>query len=219
MFNPEKLLGGMLRSAARGGSGITGKLTGGAALGLAGVAMEAVEHFMKSSGSGQSAGVPPPGPPSAGPPPAPGKTAPPPPPGPAARSTPPVPPPPPAAGGESNRGSAVLLIRAMIAAANADGVIDADERNRIMKKLGGIELSSEENNFLFKELLAPADLEDIAKEVQTPAMAKQVYMVSLLAIEVDTDAEKTYMNNLINRLGLAETDVAEIHQQVGVARF
>lgn len=112
-----------------------------------------------------------------------------------------------------------MLIRAMIAAANADGVIDADERNRIMKKLGGIELSNEENQFIINELLSPAGLEEIAKEVDTPATAKQVYMVSLLAIEVDTDAEKSYMNDLVGRLGLVEADVDRIHQQLGIDRF
>ena len=47
MFNPEKLLGGLIRSSTRGSrGGLGGLMSGGAALGVLGVAMEAVEHYM-----------------------------------------------------------------------------------------------------------------------------------------------------------------------------
>ena len=47
MFNPEKLLGGLIRSSTRGSrGGLGGLVSGGAALGVLGVAMEAVEHYM-----------------------------------------------------------------------------------------------------------------------------------------------------------------------------
>ena len=215
MFNPEKLLGGMIRNTARGGSGISSLLTSGAALGAVGVAMEAVDHFMNQSGNKGSAGAPPP----PGPPSAPGQAAPPPPPprGSAPATAPPGPPPAPASAKSSAENDAVLLIRAMIAAANADGIIDADERNRIMEKLGGIELSSEENAFIINELLSPADLDDIVKAVRSPETAEQVYLVSRLAIEVDTDAEEQYLKRLAGGLGLTAEDVARIHRQLGAA--
>jgi uncharacterized membrane protein YebE (DUF533 family) len=49
-------------------------------------------------------------------------------------------------------------------------------------------------------------------------MAKQVYTVSLLAIEVDTDAERTYMNTLAQGLGLDETDITDIHRKLGIEK-
>jgi len=58
MFNPEKLLGGLLMGGSRRRSGLGSLLSSGAALGLAGVAMEAVEHFMDKSKSSAS-GLPP----------------------------------------------------------------------------------------------------------------------------------------------------------------
>ena len=102
MFNPEKLLGGLLMGGSRRRGGLGSMLSGGAALGLAGVAMEAVEHFMnkpKTTGSGQPPPGPAPGhtllPPK--PPPAPGvPSAPPPPPGGTASAPPPPPSPVPA---------------------------------------------------------------------------------------------------------------------------
>ena len=48
MFDPEKLLGGLLRSGF--GSRRTGRLLkGGAAMALLGVALEAAEHYMKTT--------------------------------------------------------------------------------------------------------------------------------------------------------------------------
>ncbi len=213
MFNPEKLLGGMLRSGCRG-RGLGSLMTGGAALGLIGVAMEAVEHYMNKPASGsqdQSPSVPPPLPDGQ----VPSSAGGPPPPPPGARKTPPPAPPGKAQSGQ--REDAVLLIRAMIAAANADGVIDADERARILERLKAVDLSQEEHQFIVHELLAPRPLADLLADVNTPQMARQVYAVSLLVIEVDTEAERVYLRDLARRLNLDEQTIEELHRQLGLA--
>ena len=228
MFNPEKLLGGLLMGGSRRRSGLGSLISSGAALGLAGVAMEAVEHFMEKSKSSTS-GYPPfsPSPiqtsaPSQ-PPPAPGVSTPPPPPPGATLSASPTPPSPTSIASESVDAEkvsqeAVLLIRAMIAAANADGVIDEKERNRIIKKLETLDLSDQEHSFIVNELLSPVVLEDIVSQVKSPETAKMVYTVSLLAIEVDTDAERTYMNTLAQRIGLTESDIDDIYRTLGIEK-
>ena len=227
MFNPEKLLGGLLMGGSRRRSGLGSLISSGAALGLAGVAMEAVEHFMEKSKSSTS-GYPPSSPspiqtsaPSQ-PPPAPGVSTPPPPPG-ATLSAPPTPPSPTSIASESVDAEkvsqeAVLLIRAMIAAANADGVIDEKERNRIIKKLETLDLSDQEHSFIVNELLSPVVLEDIVSQVKSPEMAKKVYTVSFLAIEVDTDAERAYMNTLAQQLSLNESDLNDIYQTLKIEK-
>ena len=202
MFNAEKLLGGLIRSSTRGRRGGLGSLvSGGVAMGALGVAMEAVEHLMnKPQGAGAPAQTP------GGPPPMPG-SAPPPPPMPGS-SAPAGPPPSPVE--TAGNQEAVLLIRAMIAAANADGVIDATEREAILGRLRTVDLSPEEQAFITEELFSPADLETIVSGVHSPDLARQVYAVSLMAIEVDTEMERQYMDALANRLGLDQTAVAEI---------
>lgn len=218
MFNPEKLLGGLIRSSARGRGGM---VSGGVALGALGVAMEAFEHFMnKPPGAGvpqQNKG--------GSPPPLPGSLPPPPPPATHGRSgTPPTPPPmpgrPPAgqptgtAPTSDGESEAVLLIRAMIAAANADGMIDTAERDAILGRLQVADLSAEEHAFVTRELLAPADLETIAGNVDSADMARRVYAVSLMAIEVDTEAERSYMKDLAGRLELDEAAVEQIERSL-----
>jgi uncharacterized membrane protein YebE (DUF533 family) len=113
---------------------------------------------------------------------------------------------------------AVLLIRAMIAAANADGAIDETERHRILEKLEEVKLSEEEHSFIVKELLSPVGLDQIADQVDSTETAKNVYTVSLLAIDIDTDAERTYMRTLAQRLGLYESILDRIHNELGIER-
>ena len=215
MFNPEKILGSLLKSGIHG-KGVGALASGGAALGLLGVAMEAVEHYMNRSQTSNTAQGPPSGPPplpggsstQSGPPPLPGNlggAAPPPPPQPLCPSTAP------ASGTEGH--DAVLLIRAMIAAANADGMIDADERAQIMAKLKTAELSPEEHQFIGHELLAPQPMDSIVREVKSPEMARQIYAASLMAITVDTDAERDYLAELAKKLELEPRVVDDIHQQ------
>lgn len=209
MFNPEKLLGGLIRSGLRG-RGLGSLATGSAALGLVGVAMAAAEHYMNRP-QNNSPGGPPPAPGVANssstggaPPPSPGRSA--------------VPPPPPgtghAAGDQSQQSDAVLLIRAMIAAANADGVIDAQERSRILEKLKSVDLSEEEHQFIVHELLEPKDIQEIVDAVQGPDLSRQIYIASTLAITVDTDAEKQYLSELAEKLGMDSRTVESIHRQL-----
>jgi uncharacterized membrane protein YebE (DUF533 family) len=218
MFNAEKLLGGLLLGGTRRKSGLESLVTGGAGMVILGVAMEAIEHLMKKSEtpSPGSAPPPPPGSSSSPPPPPPGgpASAPRPPPQAATRPAGASPLPPPSA--PTREEGAVLLIRAMIAAANADGMIDQEERSRILRQLQRLNLTPEEQSFIVQELLAPASLEAIVGKVRTSDVAKQVYAVSLLAIEVDTVAERTYMKTLAERLGLDETSIREIHQRLGM---
>ena len=220
MFNPEKLLGGLIRSSTRGSrGGLQGLMSGGAALGMLGVAMEAVEHFMNNpQGAGappRAPGVPPPVPGSAPPsPPVTGRSMAAPPPPPPRPGRPARVPPPPAAVDPAGNPDAVLLIRAMIAAANADGVIDQAERNQILERLRAVDLSPEEHGFIVQELLSPADLETIVAGVNSPELARQVVTVSLMAIDVDTEQERQYMETLASRLGLDESTVEQIQRSL-----
>jgi uncharacterized membrane protein YebE (DUF533 family) len=114
-----------------------------------------------------------------------------------------------------SEGDAVLLIRAMVAAANADGRIDEDEQRRIEQQLEKAAVSEEERAFLAQELSRPAGVEEIARETRTPELAQQVYAASLLAMTADTPAEQSYLRYLADRVGLSAEDTAAIHRQLG----
>jgi uncharacterized membrane protein YebE (DUF533 family) len=114
---------------------------------------------------------------------------------------------------------AMLLVRAMIAAANVDGVIDAAERQRILQGAANAGFGPDEKQALERELAAPHPPNVLLGQVRSPELAAQFYLVTLLATDMDSDVEKTYVRALPVVLSMPETKVAEIHQQLGVPRI
>ena len=107
------------------------------------------------------------------------------------------------------------LVRAMIAAAKADGRIDADEKDAIFSKLESMNLSSEEKAWVFDELSTPLDINAVVARADTPAHATEIYAASLVAISADTAAERAYLDALASRLKLDPALVGEIHKAAG----
>ncbi|HEX2478771.1 MAG TPA: DUF533 domain-containing protein, partial [Geminicoccaceae bacterium] len=95
---------------------------------------------------------------------------------------------------------AMLLIRAMIAAANADGQITPDERQRIASKLEQAGAGPEERAVLARELDNPRSADQIVREVKDQETALQVYLASRIAMNPDTAAERAYLDFLAARL-------------------
>jgi uncharacterized membrane protein YebE (DUF533 family) len=91
----------------------------------------------------------------------------------------------------------------MAAAAHADGEMDADEERAVLEKLRGAELSQEEKMFLLGELHQPKTIDELVEGINDPAVAKTMYMLAVAAIEIDTEAERTWLDTLAGRLGLS----------------
>lgn len=113
---------------------------------------------------------------------------------------------------------AILLLRAMIAAALADGQIDAVERQRIVGRLSDAGLGAEERQFLDREIAAPWSPQQFAAAVATPEMRSELYLASAIAIEADTSAEKAYLKYLAATLGLEDGLVAHLEAAVQSAK-
>jgi uncharacterized membrane protein YebE (DUF533 family) len=108
----------------------------------------------------------------------------------------------------------MTLLRAMIAAAQADGKLDGDERRVIFDRVQSLDLSPQEKSELFAQLERPVDLNALAATATTPELAAEIYTASLLAIDVDTAAERGYLAMLAARLELPEELVAAIHEEI-----
>jgi uncharacterized membrane protein YebE (DUF533 family) len=112
-----------------------------------------------------------------------------------------------------------LILQAMINATKADGRIDTDEVTRIIGRLGEMGVDSEAKEFVTAEMQKPMSTDALVDAAAgKPALGAQLYAASLLAIEVDTPAEKAYMKNLAERLGLNPDTVAELEQAIGMQR-
>ncbi len=113
--------------------------------------------------------------------------------------------------------TALLAIRAMINAAKADGAIDGAEMGKIMGKLKDLGSDAEARDFVMSELQKPLDLDGLVAAVDNPELAVQVYGASLLAIEIDTPAEREYLQKLADKLGLDSETVRNVHEALGIA--
>ena len=103
------------------------------------------------------------------------------------------------------------LVRAMIAAAKADGTVTAEEQNAIMGRLQDANLDAESQAFVQAELARPLTLDDLVRDVTCPEHAAEVYAASLVAIDRDGAVERAYLQMLAARLGLDNALVADIH--------
>ncbi|MES9992157.1 MAG: DUF533 domain-containing protein [Candidatus Thiodiazotropha sp.] len=107
---------------------------------------------------------------------------------------------------------ATLLIRAMTNAAKADGEVDREEQQKIIGKLG--EVTQDEIDFVRNELSQPLDLEGFVRSIPA-GLEQQVYTMSLMAIDLDTQAEAQYLHNLAQATRISPQVSNLIHEQLG----
>ncbi len=110
----------------------------------------------------------------------------------------------------------LLILRAMINAAKADGHIDAEEMDKIVGKAKENGLSEDEQRFIMEEINKPLNTEALVADISDPQVAAQIYSASLLAINVDSDLEKAYLKDLANSLGLSQNVMTYLHTSVGI---
>ncbi len=110
---------------------------------------------------------------------------------------------------------ALLLVRAMIAAAYVDGRLDETERANIVQAAESAGLGPSERQALEHELSHPWRPNVLFGSVEDVALLRQIYLVTLLAIDRDSPVEQAYVAGLPLFLGLSPTDVATIHQELG----
>lgn len=113
---------------------------------------------------------------------------------------------------------ALTLVRAMVAAAHADGHVDASERERITDRLKLAGLDDEAGAFLRQELENPIDVGELAAAAATDAQKVELYTASRLAIDADSRAERGYLDLLAGRLKLPEALVDHIEATVSDVR-
>jgi uncharacterized membrane protein YebE (DUF533 family) len=111
---------------------------------------------------------------------------------------------------------ATLMIRAMVNAAKADGRVDEQERNNILQKLGNI--TQDEIDFVRNELAQPLDIDSFVRSIPR-GMGNQVYVMSLMAIDLDTNPEAQYLHQLAQGLGISPQVANQIHSQLGAPKL
>lgn len=116
--------------------------------------------------------------------------------------------------GEASEKRSKAILKAMIAAAKADGHIDRQERSVISQHAEKLGLDPSVAKFIKNELATALDVSDIAAEADSPEAAAELYLVSRMALDLDNDSEREYLKQLSKALGLAPDLISELEQQV-----
>ena len=111
---------------------------------------------------------------------------------------------------------ASVVVRGMINAAKADGQVDSEELGKIVDRLKQADADEATLHWVMDELRGPYDLEQLVSDIPDQTVAAQVYLASLFAIEVDSQAEIDYLQKLAQRTGLDRAMVQQLHRMVGM---
>jgi len=109
------------------------------------------------------------------------------------------------------------LVRAMVAAAKADGTITEAEKSQIASQLQAIQLGDSDRQFIERELASPLNIDAVVQSARTPEQAVEIYTASLLAINENGRAERGYLALLSARLDLDPALVEHVHASTNAA--
>lgn len=107
----------------------------------------------------------------------------------------------------------LLLLRAMIAAAKADGHIDATEQEKINTLIEHLDLDSGTLTMMTREMAKPVAVEELAADVDSAAAAAEVYMTSLMVIDPDQPSERDHLDRLAAALKLDNELVSQLETE------
>lgn len=108
---------------------------------------------------------------------------------------------------------ATLLLRAMINGAKADGQVDKDELDNIVKRLGDVD--EHEAAFLRAEFEAPLDIAAFCATVPNE-LDEEVYAFTLMGMKLDTQREAQFLGAMAQGLNMDPRVCNEIHEKLGV---
>lgn len=105
-------------------------------------------------------------------------------------------------------------IRAMIAAAKADGHMDAAESQKIMGQLESAGVGAQEKALLMQEMANTHDVNSIAAAAKTPQESAQIYLAALLVCDSQCAREQDYLASLAKALKLEPVFTASLQNEL-----
>jgi len=109
------------------------------------------------------------------------------------------------------------VLRALVAAAKSDGHIDERERALIEGEFTRLDSDRELQHWLHAELNKPLDPAEVARAAQTPEMAAEMYLASVMMVDQENFMERSYLDELARQLRLDPALRQELESQVRLA--
>jgi len=105
------------------------------------------------------------------------------------------------------------ILRALIAAAKADGRIDEQEQQLIYAEIKRHTSDPQLQQWLDEEVSKPLDAAEVAQSAQDPAMAAEMYLASVMLVDDQQPAERAYLDELAGALQIDPTLQVHLEQQ------
>ncbi|QXI48921.1 tellurite resistance TerB family protein [Pseudomonas anuradhapurensis] len=109
------------------------------------------------------------------------------------------------------------VLRALVAAAKSDGHIDERERALIEGEFSRLDSDRELQHWLHDELNKPLDPAEVARAAQTPEMAAEMYLASVMMVDQQNFMERAYLDELARQLRLDPGLRQELESQARLA--
>jgi uncharacterized membrane protein YebE (DUF533 family) len=105
------------------------------------------------------------------------------------------------------------ILRALIAAAKADGRIDQQEEQLIYAEIKRQTSDPQLQQWLDEEVGKPLDVAEVAQSARDPAMAAEMYLASVMLVDDQQDAERAYLDELASALQIDPALQVHLEQQ------
>ena len=105
------------------------------------------------------------------------------------------------------------VLRALIAAAKADGHIDEKEQQMISDELARHTDDPQLQQWLDAEVAKPLSAADFAEFAHDPAIAAEVYLASVMLVDDQQEAERNYLDELAAQLQIDPQLQLHLEQQ------
>lgn len=115
--------------------------------------------------------------------------------------------------GAEAEGHSHAVLRALIAAAKADGRIDEQEEQLIYAEIKRHTSDPQLQQWLDEEVSKPLDAAEVAQSAQDPAMAAEMYLASVMLVDDQQPAERAYLDELASALQIDPTLQVHLEQQ------
>ncbi|WP_407315291.1 tellurite resistance TerB family protein [Pseudomonas sp. nanlin1] len=105
------------------------------------------------------------------------------------------------------------ILKALVAAAKADGHVDARERELIEGEFTRLTPDPELQQWLHAELNSPLDPKAVARAARTEEMAAEMYIASVMLVDEQHPMERAYLDELAKQLALDPALKVELEAQ------
>lgn len=106
------------------------------------------------------------------------------------------------------------ILRALIAAAKADGHIDDRERRLIEGEFQRLGQDADVQRWFAAELQKPLDPAEVAQAADSPEIASEMYLASLLVADEQSFMERSYLDELARQLHLDAPLKTQLERQM-----